>query len=662
MIRIVARIVAAAMAVFIAILTVAIMREDSFSYPVGTSRSFTLNTANSSVPKAELVAGLNHVADSSGATIVKASAGMESDAEQRDLIWFGTRQPTSETEVDWFDRTLSGSLIASSELGDRPLTGHYMMSSEPGAVDELMDWAESAGVGVEWTGLRSLRALAEAYVSGTGAGFAVMGVVVLLVAVAAAWFAGRMRSRLLRLMNGVRPWRIHGRDIWLLGRIVLVWSLLAWALSCAAVAVGYGTTKLSTFAGISLAALAVADALVMLVAGAVSVATRPRAATVANRQPPVLAFTRFSLATRAVAVVLAVAIVPFAFDYAQNARDAHTMAARWAQADSAVTVSLTDAILDLDYEREHFQRLTPFAQAAQAEGIAALSFSLGEFTTLENMESSGFDDVVVTDRRFLELMGIGVGETGSRGELVPSDSDAIPPALRAELEAGFGLWTADGSSQGGYSYFTYSGDEPLPVIGKVLSDGDNVVVRNPLVIVVDEPMSFFDNSMLDAFMINGQMIFTDADKLRQLLAESGMDVDVMSVDGAVEQILTTAQEYEQQARLGMLAAAMALLAIAIAVIQAAQTWAGRNQRRIFALHSAGDSYLRIARRSIAGETVFIVVAATIAAMVAVGALELPPSQTLLVMAVILPLYIAGTACAFRLTAAQSFRRSLHRQT
>ena len=110
-----------------------------------------------------------------------------------------------------------------------------------------------------------------------------------------------------------------------------------------------------------------------------------------------------------------------------------------------------------------------------------------------------------------------------------------------------------------------------------------------------------------------------------------------------------------------LATILAGLSIAVAAVQAAHIWAGRNQRRIFARHSAGHSYWRIAAGPLLGEAAFIAVAGTLAAAFAVARFKLPFGWALAVSCAVAPVYAAGAVLAYRSAARRAFRRALHRK-
>jgi len=650
------------MALFVAVVSMALIQEDESSFPVGTGQSFVVSVAQSPSTKEDLVRGLSQVADSTGAVLVKLSANPENPTGERDLVWFGSKPPVANVDLDWFDSSLSGRLVASSELGQRPLDGYYAMSDCARCREALGTWARANGVSLDSERTRSVRGLVTGFLTSSGAGLALVSVVVLLVSVVMTWFSARARSRSLRLLGGVSPWRIHTWDIWSLARTILVWSALGWVLSCAVVAAQRGVDRLGVFATWSASILAVIAAGVVAVCVVVSWVTRPTVAALATRRPPLVAFRRMGVAVRFVAVLVAAAVLPFTVHFAQAARSAQVEAARWVDARGAVTVTMS-SVIDTASLDQHLAGLTAFVDQVDQSGISALSFTFDQALGMKPEELGPFDHVIITDPAFLSLMRIGTDHAGSQGGLTSASESDIPTSLRQILAAQFEVWTKDATATpDGISYYTYSGHEPFPAIGATLTGGATVQAKHPLVIVVDHPLTTFTvQGFTLSAMVNGNLVFTDADLLRTLLRDNELTALVTSIDNVADETLDAAQIYARQAQLGVVATVLAALALVVALVQAAQIWAGTNQRRIFTLHTAGRSYWSIQSRRTALEAVFIVVACAAAAAVSAAGYHATTGQMLLVLGPIIPAYLVGGTVAHRVAARAAFTLSLHRR-
>jgi hypothetical protein len=650
------------MVFFVAVMSVALIQEDESSFPLGTSQAFVVSVARSESAKEDLIRGLDQVADSTGAILVKLTANLDDPTGGRDLVWFGSRPPVADAELGWFDPSLGGRLVASSELGQRPLDGYYALSDCARCRTALVEWAEANGVSLDSQQTRSARGLVAGLLTSSGAGFALVSVVVLLVSVVMTWFSARARSRSLRLLGGVSRWRIHAWDIWSLARTILVWSALGWVLSCAVVAAQRGVDRLGVFATWSASILAVIDVVIVAVCAAVSWVTRPTVAALATRRPPLVAFRRMGVAVRFVAVLVAAAVLPFTVHFAQAARSAQVEAARWVDARGAVTVTMS-SVIDTTGLDKYLPGLTSFAERVDQEGISALSFTVDQALNMTPEELGPFDHVIITDPAFLSLMQIGTNDAGPQSGLTPVSEADIPAALHQTLAGQLEIWTTERTAAPhGIGYYTYSGDESFAAIGSTLTGGATVQAKHPLVVLVDHPLTTFKTEGFTlSMMVNGNLVFTDADRLRTLLHDNELTPLVTSIDDVADETLAAAQVYGQQAQLGVLATALAALALLVALVQAAQIWAGTNQRRIFTLHSSGRSYWSIQSRRTALEAVFIVVACAAAAAVSAAGYHATTSQMLLVLVPIIPAYLVGGAVAHRVAARAAFTLSLHRR-
>lgn len=651
-----------AMALFVAVVSVALIQEDESSFPLETGQSFVVSVARSEVAKADLVRGLDGVADSTGAVLAKLVAGPANPSGQRDVVWFGSTPPSTSDPIEWFDPAFSGRLVASSELGERPLDGFYAMTDCAGCSAALRRWADASGVTLESQQTRSVRALVLGFVTSSGAGFALLSVVVLLVSVVMTWFLTRARSRSLRLLGGVAPWRVHSWDIWFLARMILVWSVLGWVVSCAVVSAERGVERLGVFAAWSASILAVIDLAVVAGCVAVSYLARPTVTALAAREPPLMVFRRMGGLVRFVAVLVAAAVLPFTVHFAQTATSAQVEAGRWVDARGAVKVTMS-SVVDTASRDQYLPGLTAFVEQVDQAGISALSFTLDQALGMRPEELGPFDHVIITDPSFVALMQIGVDRGGPHGGLTPLRDADIPTALRQTLAGQLEVSTKAGTSDpGGVAYFTYTGDETFPAIGSTLTGGATVQAKHPLVIVAEHPLTTFTTEGFTlSMMVNGNLIFTDADLLRTLLHDNELTALVTSIDNVADTTLDAAQSYAQQAQLGVVATVLAVLALVVALVQAAQIWAGTNQRRIFTLHSSGRSYWSIQSHQAVVEGVFILVVVMAAAGVSAATYGTTPAQTVFVLGPIIPLYLVGSVAAHRVAAGTVFAASLHRR-
>lgn len=657
MIRITIRLVSCVLAIFVSVLSVQLVEDLQSSFPLDTQHGVTVSVAQSSLTKSELVSGLDEMADSKGMTLLKVAADPDDVENATDLVWFGSVPPTAQDSVTWFDPSRTGKFVSSRNLGERPIDGYFVFSDCVGCVAAWGSWADTSGATLQWGSSKSVVGAAVGFLANTGGGLATLCIVVLLVSVALMWFVSVARARSIRLLGGVRPLLIHTDDIGSISMMVGAWSVFGWILSVLWVLAFRGPARLRMVVGWSAGLLLLADLAVIVVCVLVSFMTRPTVAAVATRRPPLRAFARMSSGIRILGVLLAVTVLPFTLAYTQSASYAYAQAARWADARGAVTVTVSGLIDDDVSMAPHREDWEAFLADADAEELTALSWTYDEMVISDDRDMGDFDHVVITDPAFLRLM-----QFDSR-DLVPVAPDEVPDSLRQELGQQFEILTTDQRQEPiGSHWYTNAPGTTVPVIVGSLGGGTPTTAKHPLLIVVDHPLTAFTFSGFTlSMMVNGNMIFTDADRLRELISVHHLETFIISIDNVADETLDAAQAFSRQAQLGVAATVLVMLALGVSVVQSAQTWAGTNARRIFARRTAGEGYSRIAAIPLLRESAFIVVICVAAGLASGVIYGTSAAQMLITGSVFIPLYIAGTAFAYRLGSAQAFGRVLHRE-
>lgn len=120
------------------------------------------------------------------------------------------------------------------------------------------------------------------------------------------------------------------------------------------------------------------------------------------------------------------------------------------------------------------------------------------------------------------------------------------------------------------------------VLSRVASDGNTVNAKSPLILVPDEPYTGLASDVLETMASNGQIVFRDGQVLADGVARHELSGFVSSVDNLADQIMTSAQQYAQQAVLGAVSIVVTALALGVLVMESARAWAARNRQLIFA--------------------------------------------------------------------------------
>lgn len=656
-------------AFFVGVLTIQTSEEIDSSYPLDTDVSFSLTSVDSLATKAELIDGLNELASSTGTTIFKIATNPGDPHNGRDLVWFGIEPDHGTSSPIWFDPSTPGTLIPSSDVGDRPLDGYFTMYDSPNTGDELGQWARDNSVRIDGLNVKDVSGVTTTLIANTGSGISIVAMLLLCLTLVMSWLATTSRSRVIRMQAGQRPVALHAWDVWRMMRAFLAGALAGWLLMTGYTAFRFGFGQVASFMSRSFPVLLTTLVLITLVTMAMSWGTRPSVAQAASREVPLQSFSAIGVTVRLVAVTLSLMVLPFALSYTDHARHAQQEASRWAAAEGTVRVSVSAQTLEAGHAEEYENRLSALLRQSDASGNLALSFSLDQVVQLSAQEMRPYDHIIVTNPRFLTLFSNEGGQGSDRAspitdELVPLSIQEISPGVMNSLEENMNMWSTPGADAlaTAHLYTTSPGSPSFPAIGDQRDASNPVQADHPLVVVIDKPSDVFTSEgVLDAFVANGQIVFTDADELRRAMSEFGLDTYFTSIDNVADQILDSAHLFAQQARLGVIAIALASGTLIVALIQSARIWAEQHHREIFARRSSGHTYVRITSRRVVLEALLLILAAGLAGGASIAVFHVQPVATALMVAALLAIYIAATHACHQEAARHSFRKSVLRE-
>ncbi len=181
------------------------------------------------------------------------------------------------------------------------------------------------------------------------------------------------------------------------------------------------------------------------------------------------------------------------------------------------------------------------------------------------------------------------------------------------------------------------------MIGSQADRGNAVHADHPLIVMVDDlSQAFAVDGVLDALVSNGQIVFTDASVLRELIDNTDTAQYIGSIDNVADQILDTAQKYDDEARIGSVSIVLAVAALLINLTQGALLWSEQNRRRIFIRHSSGAPFRHIQRWRVTSDIGIVVAAATFAGWLSFAMYDLAPIQVVITAGIIVLLYIPST--------------------
>lgn len=658
MLRNVLRLLSVATALFFAFLCTMLVSYDNEFFPLDTTRTFTLGAGTAEKADEVLAGELDTLARKHGLALYKRE-NSASDHEQN-LLAFGDAVQRVGEEIPWFDPNTSGSVLSWESKKNEALSGYFMADGPAVAYDALVRWSDEARIVFQWENGRSVKSFISTFTFNNGVGFAAVSVLVTLGATIIVWYVSKAKSGALRLLAGVSPSRIIAQDARQIAGLIYLPMWGVWLASLGFVAWRYGAVHLPVYACWSAGMLGLASIAIALCIFCVALLGRPRVDALAERRPPLSSFVHMGWMVRAVGVLVAVVVIPYSVQYVSWAKQGRETVQSWANARQAVTFTMSN--LDLTHTEEQAQeyrgKFRAFLGEIGAKNLAATSVLLEDYGLPEEVLGT-YDGVAVIDSHFLSLMA--VQNPPKNADFTEIDFAQLPPGIKGEyFEPTRGIITSlvkDGHA-GDLKFYEYRGSQTIPVVKGTLTDAMNATVCGKLIVYVEDSFDTFTRGILEATISNGQSFFTDADAVRAIIDKYALGPYFSAVHSAASQITVTAHEYRNQAIFGISAGVLAIIALLVAVIEAAQIWAATNRRRIFVMHSSGKSLAHIVKLPVIREIFFMTLVGIAAAVFS--------AYVLTIEAIAILAFVSGTVLATSLIAGLAYlasaRLEFHRAT
>ena len=634
--------------------------------PFGTTDQYELDVTESNVPKGELISKLNKIVDRNSAVLLKISVDPEDYENKTDIIWFGSKKPkpkgivVEDQEIHWFDSSMKGQMISSSDIGNRPLNGDYSIKGGQMFRDELNKWAESSGAHISWDPVPSFFKLLFAYLIQNGIGNAVIATFMLLFTALISWFVIHAKSRTLRLLGGVSPNRIHMEDtmkvLWLIAPGLFAgWIIMLGYLSAAGGMEQVLMVLWQTFLVLA-AIFALSGILVMVISWLVS----PKTSHIAQRQIPLKRFNQLGRLARIMTIVIALLIVPTTITSAHITYRLAEEHALWKGLSKNVSLSFGD--IDSLETEEMLPEAESFFNDMEDSDNLRLSLVVDRSIVMNKEEMGNYDHIIITDKAWIDAFAVGVDTQRSGGELTSVDFENLPAPLKTFLEGQLPLWTKAKTIQPeGLGFYEFTGAKFL-ALPQMVGLGDTTVqAERPLVILVDNPVEILRTKgfLLEAAS-TGNVVFSDEKQLRSALSVSPIKPYVVSIVGIADTALEQAQKFRKEATYYVLACVLILITMVFAGIMSAQLWSGENKKRIFTLHTFGKTYASIIKPAVKKEWT-VLVFTVVMGSVLVFVLKHPGVSALAIVAVsVVLLYGLGSFIAFRVCSRHTFHQMCHR--
>lgn len=567
--------------------------------PFDTTEQFELNISKSVRSKIDMISDLNSLTESNHGVLVKVVTDSENYENKKDILWFGTEKPYSrnliieEEKIHWIDPKLEGKLISSNETGSRPLYGTYSFKGSELFKEKITNWANENGITISWLIQPPIiKTIYNSFIH-NGVGNAMMTAFLLYAATMIAWFVSHAKSRTIRLLGGIGNRRIHLEDV-----MTVIWITCSGFLAAALVMIGY----IAYVDGIRQLLLLIIRFLItilfLLIAVAVcgiiiSLLVKPKTECLAERKIPLKRFRQLGTVTRVLSMMIALIIIPSTIDSAYILQQLSKEYSFWQNMQQNVSVSFGD--IESLFSDKMLPHVSKLFEEMELQNAVSISLVIDKSILLSKDEYGGYDHIIITDRAWIDTFKVGIENEESGGTLTEVKFENISAPLQDFLSAQMPLWTkAEEVQPIGVKFYEFIGEKFLALPANVGYGGSTIQTQNPFVILVDNPI---ETLQTEGFLLpaasSGNVVFSDEDKLSVTLAESPVSEYVVSIDTIADVALEQAQKFGKEAAFYFLACVLIFIAMMFAGIMEAQLWAGSNKKRIFTLHTFGNTYSKI---------------------------------------------------------------------
>lgn len=280
-----------------------------------------------------------------------------------------------------------------------------------------------------------------------------------------------------------------------------------------------------------------------------------------------------------------------------------------------------------------------FAEMADRDNLC-LSMAVDRAIVLDNAKMGKYDHIVVTDRAWVETTVFG-DNSDKADRLTPIGFDDIHAELKDFLSKQLPIWTNTGEIQPeGMGFCEFNGDSFLVLPPNASYGNSTIQAKNPLIILVEEPVKTLKvSSFLLPMSSSGNIVFKNEAVLRSVLNESPLMEKISSIDSFTEGALKYAQLFKQESFYYFAACALCLVSMGAAGIMSAQLWIGENRKRIFTLHTAGIKYSAIILPVLRKEVIVAVCTVLVGGIVVYSIRHPEPLLLLLSSAVLFLMYV-----------------------
>lgn len=563
--------------------------------PLDSTVSFSLNIVKAVEAKNVLARDLATIGKELGTTIGKVSPSKENFKTDKDIILFSGELDSDvgpvikQGEVFWLGREKSGQVIVYTEVGDRTLNGEYFAIDVPGLRESVQTWAETNAISVEWGDVSYLR---QSIIKGmvlSASGLLVPACFLLTLAAASISLQKRWRRQKIELTEGKSYLAVRSESVYE-NLLLLVQGAFAGILASLLYLVSLPEGMKQAKAVVSICGGSVLLFLVSLAFTLVllSVFSVPPFKTLGIRNNTSKILKNFGLILEFSGTTVVIVAIAAALSAITIQSKALGQVDTYNQIPNATRLSL----LSIPTGKSGTEKdlLSDLVQRAENADTLMLSLDVNQSISLGENELEGFDHFIIANKTYLDAIGIGVesdGPSGSLHEIPPAD---VPQF--ASMQAA--MWLAEGSKQVP-AFYGYQGSGMVCLGPNTGKGGESVVCNNPLVLIVDAPLTAWN---YDGFVLpllsSGNLFFSDYQSTKDMIDKSEASGLVAAIDNMSELTLQAAQDIAMRIQVLSFSVIVSLAIVMVMSFQAAVSWCVASSKLIFAQRCSGRSMLDIA--------------------------------------------------------------------
>ncbi len=633
------------------------------NFPMNTSERFELNITNTKISKDKVVNDLNALVDKNKGILLKVVVNTRNDKDQKDIIWFGSKQPSGNNiviigkKISWLEPNLKGELIPSTEIGERPLYGMYSIKGSDNLKNDLNNWAIENELKINWEQDQNSFPNFYYFLS-NGIGNAILTAFLLFLTTIIMWFVINSRSRSIRYQNGTSLLNLHNEDAIALCKISSIGYIVALLVCYIYIVNGINQLRLVLVSNIIGVIILIICTLIL--AFVISNIARPNSILLATRKIPFKKFKYLGVGTRVLSIFLSLIIIPTTITSAYIVNEMSNEYSLWNNLDRNVRLSFNE--LDILSTGSVKPKVESFFNEMEEKDNLSTSYVIDEAILLNKEEYGGYDHIIMADKKWVESFNIGINQMGENGMLEKVNFKSLDKSLQDFLNVQMPILTkTEEVSPKGIAFYEFGGNSFLALPPNLAVGGTTIQAKNPLVILVDSVSDLDTDSFLIPAISSGNIVFKDKNVLEEALTKYDLNEYITSVDTVADKALELAQSFKKEAIFYIMACIMVFLSMIFAGIMNSQLWVEENKKRVFILHTYGITYNEIMKKPYLHELIVEIVTIIIASICSFCFMHLNLLLISLVAILIILLYESTKFISYHVCAKRKFNQMARRE-